>query len=371
MAPEDAEIVVVGAGLLGLATARELATRGREVVVLEAETVGGERSGSKASARIFRLGYDDPLYVGMAKQALSLWRELEAECDEILLVETGQLTFGRPGDATALAGLRDALATGAAPFELLSPDEARRRWPQVTPHGDGVFEPLSGVLRADRCLAAIRSLIPGVVSERSPVRSLRDTGDVVEVVTDDTLWRAQVAVCCAGPGSRDLLGSAGIGLALTATLEQVAYFAAGSAGGDLPPVVIELGEPLFYGLPTPSTGLYKAARHHAGTIVDAASATFEPDEGRIRQVEADVARLLPGLRPVAVETERCLYDTTPDEDFVLDRVGRIVIGCGTSGHGYKFGPLLGRVIADLALAEEPEVPIARFSAARAGLRVGL
>ena len=93
MTVERCEIVVVGAGLLGLATARSLASRGREVLVLEAGEIGHERAGSKGTARIFRLGYVDPLYVAMARAALPLWRSLAEETGRHLLTRRGQLTF--------------------------------------------------------------------------------------------------------------------------------------------------------------------------------------------------------------------------------------------------------------------------------------
>ena len=79
-----------------------------------------------------------------------------------------------------------------------------------------------------------------------------------------------------------------------------------------------------------------------------------------------MGRLLPSLDPQPVATERCVYDNSADSDFVLDRVGRIVVGCGTSGHGFKFGPLLGELMADLAEGQDPPVDLGRFSLGRDG-----
>ena len=75
----------------------------------------------------------------------------------------------------------------------------------------------------------------------------------------------------------------------------------------------------------------------------------------------------PGLDPSPVATERCLYDNTADGDFILDRVGRIVVGCGTSGHGFKFAPLLGDLLADLAMGLPPPIDLHRFSLGRSQL----
>ena len=90
------------------------------------------------------------------------------------------------------------------------------------------------------------------------------------------------------------------------------------------------------------------------------------DAASVATLSAGVARLLPSLDPEPVATERCVYDNTVDSDFVLDRVGRIVVGCGTSGHGFKFGPLLGECLADLAEGRRPAVDLARFSLGRFG-----
>ena len=73
-----------------------------------------------------------------------------------------------------------------------------------------------------------------------------------------------------------------------------------------------------------------------------------------------VHRLLPSLDPEPVETERCVYDNSADTDFVIARTGNIVVGCGTSGHGFKFGPLLGELLADLAEGAPPPIDLGPF-----------
>src|SRR5215475_1528460 len=146
-----AEFVVIGEGLLGLSTAWQLIRRGREVVVLETARVGHAGCGSKGLCRIFRLGYDDPRYVEMAKQALPLWRELEADTDSVLLTMTGQLTFG-PG----LEALRAGLAAAGAGFDVWSSSQSSHHFPDVVPPGPAVFEPDSGVIHAERCLKMLR-----------------------------------------------------------------------------------------------------------------------------------------------------------------------------------------------------------------------
>jgi sarcosine oxidase len=359
-----AEFVVIGAGLLGLSTAWQLIRRGRDVMVLETARVGHAGGGSKGLCRIFRLGYDDARYVDMAKQTLPLWRELEADTDSVLLTTTGQLTFG-PG----LEALRAGLAAAGAAFDVWSSNQSTRHFPDIEPPGPAVFEPDSGVIHAERCLKMLRLALEASLHEEVAAVRLADQGSAITVETTRGTITASTVVCCAGPWTASLLATAGIRLALWASLEQVAYFACRHSGLGRLPVIIERAKPMVYGLPTPDGGLFKFGRHQSSPPVDLERARLDPDPDDDRPLSAAVRRLLPGFGSRPVRSERCFYDNSPDEDFVIDRVGRIVIGAGTSGHGFKFGPLLGEILADLAQRLEPRVPIGWLGASRAALAV--
>lgn len=369
----SSEFVVVGAGLLGLATARELGRRGRDVVVLERDAVGNDRAGSKGNARIFRFGYDDPLYVSMAMASQPMWRELEAETGRALLSRTGQLSFG-PG----LESLRAAMSAAGAGFEDLDARETRRRAPSLNASTPAVFEPESGVLAADRCLAALKwsALASGVeIREGSAVTAVIDRGSGVSVESGSVTVECSAAIVCVGPWTRDLVRCSetafGAAPGLTATLEQVAFLAPLAGHHADTPVFIERSAPWVYGLPTDigsGPGLLKVAMHFAGPPADPDLTPFEPDPERLSNLAAQTERLLPGYHQEPVATERCLYDTTPDTDFILDRQGRVVLGAGTSGHGFKFGPLLGEILADLATGNPPRFETGRFGSRRPALR---
>ena len=362
---------MVGGGLLGLATARELGRRGRghEVLLLESSTVGHPRAGSKGTARVFRLGYDDPLYVAMARTAKPMWEELEAESGRTILSVTGQLSFGGGLDALAAA-----MTVAGAPFEKLDAAEASRRVPAIQAGGPALFETDSGVLAADHCLAAMRHSAESAgaeVRENTPVISISDEGSRVRIETGSesgsATVSASVAVVCAGHCTSGLLKSAGMGLRLTPTLEQVAYLAPVTGRQSDVPVFIERSSPWVYGLPAGVPGLLKVALHGAGPVADPDDSPLDPDPALLAQLAENSARLLPSYHVEPVSTERCFYDSTADGDFVLDRVGNVVIGAGTTGHGFKFGPLLGEVLADLATGATSRVDLERFSARRASV----
>ncbi len=371
--PDHRRCVVVGAGLLGLSAAWALTRRGWNVLVLEAAGAPGhERSGSKGDARIFRLGYPEPRYVEMAMLARQGWRDLEAATGRQLLHVTGQVTLG---DEVSLRAIAGALGAAGAPVEQLTAGAAARRFPGIAASGMVLVEPGSGVLAADECLRALQQAGAFEVSTGRRVTSLRQSSDSVTVGTaDGAALQADVVVDCAGPAALGLLGVATTAGAAP-SLPQVAYFASRRGVDVVPPVFIEWGDDMLYGLPVPGlglhTGTYKVAHHTPGAALHA----FDPadpapladgDPALLALLTDAVARLLPSLDPQPVAMERCVYDNSADTDFVLDRVGRIVVGCGTSGHGFKFGPLLGELLADLAEGETPPVDLGRFCLGRDG-----
>jgi len=332
------------------------------VLLLERATVGHERSGSKGTSRVFRLGYDDPHYVSMAMTAKPMWRELESESGRVLLSATGQLSFGG-----GLGVLADAMTAAGAPFEELDAAEAALRVPSIHAGGPALFETESGVLAADQCLDALRHSAESAgarVMENNAVTSVSDDGNRVRVHAGSETLTASAVVVCAGHWTSGLLEGTGVGLRLIPTLEQVAHLVPVTGNPVDTPVFIERASPWVYGLPAGVTGLLKVALHGAGPVAHPDDSPLDPDPVLLSRLAEHTARLLPHHHVEPVSTERCFYDSTADGDFVLERVGRVVVGAGTTGHGFKFGPLLGELLADLATGASPPVDLSRFSARR-------
>ena len=360
---------MVGAGLIGLSAGWALCRRGWAVTVLEAAgSIGHAGSGSKGDARIFRLGYPDPFYVEMAVRADALWRDLEATKGRTLLRTTGQVSFGDEG---ALSAIATALSARDRATEWLTAGEVTRRFHGFATHGPTLLEPDSGVLAADAGLAALCDASRFELRTGQPVTSLEQHSDFVRVTTaSGEVLEADVVADCAGPRSLALLGDGGPArVATRPSIPQVAYFrAAEVVTAARLPVFIEWGPDMVYGLPVLGAGAhagsYKVSHHTPGTPLrhfDPLDTTTWSDEPALLARLTDaVRRFLPALDPHPVDTERCVYDDSADQDFVLDRIGNVVVGCGTSGHAFKFGPLIGEVLADLAEGTPPPVDVTRF-----------
>ena len=368
---ERVDVAVVGSGLLGSATARALGARGVQAVVLEQFDLGHARGSSHGATRIFRLAYPDPAYVRMAVSALAAWARLQDDAGEQLLVPAGGLDTG-PGASRCAA----ALTGRAVRHSWLADGEVRERFPGIAPRpGERMlFQPDAGVCLAGRAVAALQRLAlrDGVpIRARTPVLGIEPGADRVVLRTPAGEISAAVAVVAAGPWSERLLaGALARAPRLTVTLQQVRYFRPGAGAGAWPTLVEWSPAGLvWYAVPMAGDAPgVKVAAHVPGRAVDPGDGPFdEIDPALEDEANRYVRTRLPGLEPAGLAPETCLYTMTADEDFVLDRVGRLVVAAGCSGHAFKFGPLLGEMLADLALGRDTGSGNTRFSLSRPAL----
>lgn len=340
---QEADYVVIGAGVMGAATAWALTGSGHNVVLLEQFEVGHKHGSSHGRSRIFRLSYPDPLHVELAQRAHALWRRIEQESGEPLLTTMGGFDLGRASSANAAA-----LETMGARFEQLTSGQAGKRFPHIAfPDGEPVlYQPDAGIVAAERALAAflrVATTRGADLHESERVVALEPRDGCVDVRTGRAVFRARVAIVTAGAWAAPLLESAGIRLDVEVTRETVGYY---DVAGEAPLPLVEWGSPELYCLPSPGQGI-KAAEHHAGPEVDPAEEN-QPSTRSLERVSAWVRERFPTAVPRPHLVETCLYTNTPDESFVLERHGRIVVGSPCSGHGFKFAPAIGTQLASLA-----------------------
>jgi sarcosine oxidase len=284
----------------------------------------------------------------MAQAALPLWRELEDDAGRVLLETTGAVDHGDPDEIGAVAA---ALDVCGASHELLAPDAASERWPHMRFDRSVVFHPDGGRCLADATVCALqeRAAAHGAdVRFGTGPASVVPEADSAVVRAGEDEWIAPAVVVTAGAWLSAVAGALVDLPPLVVTHEQVQHFAPrNGADGSAWPSFIHHRRPWVYGLFTPGEGL-KVAEHHVGAEIDPNAADQNIDGAAAAAAARYVEQWFPGLDPAPLHAARCLYTTTRNEDFVIDRVGPLVIGSPCSGHGFKFTPLIGRLLADLA-----------------------
>lgn len=354
-----APVVVIGAGVVGAATAYALTARGERVLLVEQHARGHHLGSSHGATRIFRQGYADPEYVALTTRALALWEALEAAAGEELIVRTGAVDHGRPEVVDAIAA---ALADADIPHESLTPEQAAARWTGIAFEGNVLTHASAGRIRSDRTIEVFLTLAEatGLADLRFDTRvtGLEDHGDDVTVtLSDGSAVRTASVVAAVGSWAPTLVGGllAGRGAGLPAirvTQEQPAHFPSHLPDAAWPSFVHWADGDDVYGLLTPGEGV-KVGFHGTGPVVDPDHRDFVPVPAEAERLQAYVARYVPGVDATKPTFISCLYDNSPDEDFVIDRVGPLTVATGFSGHGFKFAPLLGEMLADLATGGVP------------------
>lgn len=378
--------VVVGGGVMGAAAAWQLARRGRDVVLLERFGPGHAHGASHGSGRIYRTTYAQPDYLDLAQEALPLW---SAAADEAGVAPVLKHTDGISHGGPAADEIAEALRARGVPARWVDAAEAAERWPGLRFETRVLHESrTAGRLHADRAVAALQAAARAhgaQVRHDTHVTALVDLpgGVLVRTATDEVLARSVVVAVGAwtgrllsGADAADARAVADGLPSLVVTQEQPAHFALRTTAPTPESWPVFTHQPLdrasgssdwpsgTYGLVDPVEGL-KIGFHGVGPVTDPDRRSYTPEPAQLAQLRHYVRTWVPGADPDAFAPVSCTYTTTPDHDFVLDRRGRVVVAAGFSGHGFKFAPAVGRVLADLA-AEDPDGP-SRAAAARFAL----
>ncbi|MDA8019684.1 MAG: N-methyl-L-tryptophan oxidase [Thermoanaerobaculia bacterium] len=380
MSPEiSVDVAVVGGGIMGAATAWQLTQRGARVALCDALRPGHDMGSSHGAGRIARFTYSESIYLEMARRSFDRWSEVEKTADVTLLETTGSWECG-PEHSGELAELIEALERHRIPHEIWDSVESNRRFPHfnLPRTSRAVFQRDGAVLRAERAWRSLWHLLQvagAALLADAPVLSLDIGPRGVSFRAGATLVRAGVVVVTAGAWSRELVQPTGLDLPLTVTRETIAYFAPASNAsasatdhrvGAMPTLIDYHSPQPFYALPmfedsTEEPGV-KIGWHHAGHEIEPTripNTHFgggDADAKIVERLVSYVGDRFPFLQMRPLHATSCLYTNTPDYHFVLGRhpgQPRVVIGTGFSGHGFKFAPVVGEILADLATDTEP------------------
>jgi sarcosine oxidase len=353
----EVDVVIVGGGLAGSASAWAATRRGLSVVLLEQFTAGHDRGSSHGSARIVRRAYGDLLYTQLTGRAFELWSEVEGASGQAILRMLGGLDFGDRRDVPAVVA---RLAQAGVPHEVLDPGEAERRWPGMRFAGPVVYHSQAGTMDPVAAIAAFTELAArseADVRYRAAATAIRTsaTGAVVDCA-DGSSVSAGCAVVAAGGWLGPLLDGQVELPPLTVTQQQIFHFPRYDPAAPPWPSVIHQGHGVeIYHLAGGRDGGpgddRKIGEHGHGTVTTAAGRDGRVDARSRERVVDYVRDWLPGLQPVPRTESTCLYTTTPSEDFVLDRVGPVVVCSPCSGHGAKFAPLIGELVTGLVTGD--------------------
>jgi monomeric sarcosine oxidase len=375
--PRHFDVIVLGGGTMGTAVAWALGKRGLKSLVLEQYQHVHDQGSHGGETRVIRHAYaESPQYVPLVRRADQLWQDLEAATGEQILVRCGGLELAAPGFAHARAARASADAHGLS-YEWLTPDEAMARWPEfhVPDDWDALFSPDSGFLLTVPALRgmanAARALGAAILEHTEGVAWGTEPGGVW-VDTPVERYRAGALIVTAGAWSTRMLSELDLPIQiLRKTLwwqevvdprqfepERFPVFITDSPAGEI------------YGFPVYGVPGLKIANHAGGEITEPQTVDRSTRPGENRDCLELAARVLPGVTSRVVKSAVCLYAMTPDTDFIVDRhpaLPRVAIGAGFSGHGFKFAPAIGELLAELVVdpvAEAiPRLRLSRFERA--------
>ena len=375
------DVIVVGLGGMGSAAAYHLAARGQRVLGLERHTPAHDKGSSHGGSRIVRQSYfEDPSYVPLLLRSYELWERLAADSGVDVITLTGGLFLGHPDTLTFSGSLRASQQWGL-PHEVLDASEVRRRFPTFAPAPEemALYEALAGFVRPEATVTAHLALAERAGADLhfgEPVVSWQSTAHGVRVVTGQGSYEAGQLVIAPGAWAPTLLADLGVSIEVE---RQVMYWfeplqGVGPYLPDRHPIYIHEDRDgvQVYGFPAidgPEGGA-KVAFFRRGV-----PCTPDTIDRTVSDVETDVmrehaARLLPTLPTRFLDAATCMYSNTPDQHFVLathPEHANVTVACGFSGHGFKFVPVVGEVLADLATTGTTTHPISLFDPRRPAL----
>lgn len=370
-ASQDYDVIIAGLGAMGGAAAFHLARRGVRVLGLDRFAPPHAFGSSHGESRIIREAYfEHPVYVPMVQRAFELWRELELATGATLLRETGGLMIGRPDSVLVEGALRSAKTHGLR-HELLTAGEVRRRFPALRPEPDmvAVWEPRAGILFPDLCIAAYLDLASrdgAVLHFDEQALGWQGDGSGIRVRTAQGEHRAKQLIVTAGAWVGSLLP--GSKLPFSIERQVLHWFDVSDArdifGAERCPIHLWQfdGTRFFYGFPELGTGV-KAGFHHGGETTTAETVRRDVTADEVEAVREVMRRFTPGADGPLRASVVCLYTNTPDEHFWIDRYPahpQVLVASPCSGHGFKFSPVIGEILADLVQAKPTRFDLSLF-----------
>ncbi|XP_078493752.1 peroxisomal sarcosine oxidase [Ciona intestinalis] len=373
------DVIICGAGVHGLSTAKYLAEKQKKVLLVEQFPIPHSRGSSHGHSRIIRFSYPTSQHSQLMGESFRSWLKLEEDSGTKLFENCGLLNIGGDRFLTKVSsGLRSLGLEGQG----LSASEINAKFPGLkTQKYDGVFEKTAGLLMADKCILALKDSalkLAVVIKECEKVNDIVPVNvSRVEVHTNNGKYRSKSVILTCGPWINKVLKPLNLKLPVSPLLIRVVYWKAKDPelynAENFPSVIIDDKVHIYSTPILEYPGLMKIC-YHSGTEID-------PDQRDKKlpnkdQTTADtqwetlvtaIKKYYPNIEPVPAVEERCIYSVTPDMDYILDRhpvYPNIIIGAGFSGHGFKCSPEIGRILGDMAIGNPMAYALGSFSLSR-------
>jgi glycine/D-amino acid oxidase-like deaminating enzyme len=367
-------IAVIGAGAFGGWTALHLLESGARVTLLDAWGAGNSRSSSGGETRIMRgtYGPDQP-YTELAAQSLALWAKYERRWKRQFLHRCGVLWMAAGREDAFERGSVEALRQAKIPFGELTVAQMSKRWPQINFEGIewGIFEPECGYLDARAsCRAVVEAFVAagGKYREAAVECDRLDSGDVGQIrLSDGTQLKADSYVFACGAWLGRLFPEL-LGKVVRSTKQDVFFFGPPAGDGRFSdehlPVWADHHGKFRYGIPGSDRRGFKIADDTRGPEFDPTCGERMVTAETLKDVREYIAFRFPALKGAPlIETRVCQYEQTTDSNFIVDRHPKnanVWLVGGGSGHGFKHGPALGEMMAELILKDGPPQAIWRL-----------
>jgi sarcosine oxidase/L-pipecolate oxidase len=371
--------IVVGAGIEGSATAYYLAKNGYKTLLIEQFRLPHTRGSSHGASRLTRKAYTDAVYVDMMKEAFEMWFELERESGENLYKKLGLLVTA-PKTTGEIKRYAEAMKQHDLPFTVYSASEIRNKYPQLKYGNDwvGLFDPEGGILKAEKCLASFQKQFlkfNGTLKDGERVNEvIQLTDGNINLLTSKGNYQCKSIVLCLGAWAGTFLKKLGLNLPLQPQVVKPCYWretkvGAYTAGGSFPCILsVTEDHTEVYGLPADEYhGLYKFTAHKGLDIDHPDNRDTINTDALLRIPKKYIEKYMNFLDTRANIIETCVYTVTPDENFILDKVpnkSNIIVGAGFSGHGFKFGPIVGKILGSLATGKKINYDLTMFKISR-------
>ncbi len=359
------DYIVIGGGIVGVSAALALAKEGREVLLIERDKIGAPNpiSSSGDYSKVFRHAYgSDRLMTKLCAESLKIWREIEAVSGRKLYTRCGVLGLGM-GEHSWARDSAKTLEESKLGCDFLGQDQICRRYPLAKNnfYDHAVLDHEAGMLKAQ---LAVRTI--GLLAKARGVEVWEDTGVEKPGNTTQTGRGPVVAkkaiILAAGYSNAHLFSD--LESKTFITRQQTVYLKPKNSKRFSPerfPVLVSFREG-FYVLPLHDTGAVKISNHNKAEVIKGTVFKENVEQKFIDGCYDFLNIYIPELAESKVlESRVCLYTNTVNEDFIIDRVGNVVIASPCSGHGFKMGPLTGQMAAELAMGKTPRHWDARFA----------